>query len=289
MSNTLRNIVLVLVVFVLGIAILGAGFFIGRMTLTQAAFTPGWMMGFAQNIQERSPSDMMGMMGGTYSNAQEYGQNSFYGSGMMGSGMMGGYNNSGLTPTEPLSIEKAEGAVQEYLGQLADDNLVVKEVMIFDNHAYAEIAEKDTGIGAMEVLVDPVSLTVYPEPGPNMMWNLKYGMMSGYQHGGMMGSGMMSSGMMGASGFLGSAKPQDVEASMPISPDEAVNIAQQYLEQSLPGTQAGSEADSFYGYYTIHVERDGIVVGMLSVNGYNQQVFLHTWHGDFVEMSEEAH
>lgn len=288
MSNTLRNIVLILVVFVLGVVILGAGFFIGRMTLTQAALNPGWMMGLAQNIQERVPYNMLGMMGGTYSNAQEYRQNSFNGSGMMGSGgmgsgMMGGFSNSGLVSTEPLSIEQAEGAVKDYLNQLGDENLEIKEVMIFDNHAYVEIAEKDTGIGAMEVLVDPVSLAVYPEPGPNMMWNLKYGMMSGYQHGGMMG------GMMDANGLWGSAKPQDTESSMPVSPDEAVSIAQQYLEQSLPGTQAGSEADVFYGYYTIHVERDGNIAGMLSVNGYTKQVFLHTWHGDFVEMSEEAH
>jgi hypothetical protein len=26
---------------------------------------------------------------------------------------------------------------------------------------------------------------------------------------------------------------------------------------------------------------------MLSVNGYTQQVFLHTWHGKLLEMSEE--
>ena len=56
--------------------------------------------------------------------------------------------------------------------------------MIFDNNAYARITEKSTGIGAMELLVDPASLVVFPEYGPNMMWNLKYGMMSGA---GMMG------------------------------------------------------------------------------------------------------
>ncbi len=42
---------------------------------------------------------------------------------------------------------------------------------------------------------------------------------------------------------------------------------------------------TFYGYYTIDVERDGKIIGMLSVNGYTKQVFLHTWHGDFIEMS----
>jgi hypothetical protein len=29
------------------------------------------------------------------------------------------------------------------------------------------------------------------------------------------------------------------------------------------------------------------IVGMLSVNGYTGQIFLHTWHGNFIEESEE--
>jgi hypothetical protein len=36
-------------------------------------------------------------------------------------------------------------------------------------------------------------------------------------------------------------------------------------------------------------KHDGETVGMLSVNGYTGQVFPHTWHGDFVEMSESTH
>jgi hypothetical protein len=28
------------------------------------------------------------------------------------------------------------------------------------------------------------------------------------------------------------------------------------------------------------------MAGMLSVNGYSGQVFLHTWHGAFIEESE---
>ena len=30
----------------------------------------------------------------------------------------------------------------------------------------------------------------------------------------------------------------------------------------------------------------GSVAGMLSVNGYSGQVFLHTWHGTFIEEAE---
>jgi hypothetical protein len=128
------------------------------------------------------------------------------GPGMMGPGMMGGFGQSGLAPAAPLTVEQAEQAVSGFLAGFGNPDLSLREVMIFDNHAYAEIEEKSTGIGAMEVLVDPVTLEVYPEHGPNMMWNLKYGMMSGFGP----GQGMMG-GMMG--GFFrqgGTATPPAV-------------------------------------------------------------------------------
>jgi heat shock protein HslJ len=43
----------------------------------------------------------------------------------------------------------------------------------------------------------------------------------------------------------------------------------------------------FYGYYTLDFSKDGKVSGMLSVNGYSGQVFLHTWHGSFIEESAQ--
>jgi hypothetical protein len=42
----------------------------------------------------------------------------------------------------------------------------------------------------------------------------------------------------------------------------------------------------FYGYYTLDFSTNGKVVGMLSVNGYSGAVFLHTWHGTFIEELE---
>jgi hypothetical protein len=153
--------------------------------------------------------------------------------------------------------------------------------MIFDNQAYAEVKEKSTGIGAMELLVDPVTLAVFPEYGPNMMWNLKYGMMSGYN-----GYGMMGGGMMGGWQQNPGATPE-ISADMPVSIEQSGQIAQQFLERYDPGKQADDHADVFYGYYTLHVLQDGKVIGMLSVNGYSGQVFPHTWHGAFVEMSGE--
>ncbi len=156
---------------------------------------------------------------------------------------MGG---GGLNNTNPISVEDAKQAVVSYLAKIGDDDLVLKEIMIFDNGGYAIVSEKSTSIGAFELLIDPVSLTAFPEYGPNMMWNLKYGMMSGYSNNGMMG------GMMGR--WYTGTPSANISAEMPISAEDAAQSAQKYLE---------------------------------SVNGYSGQVFLHTWHGDFIEMTEE--
>lgn len=198
-------------------------------------------------------------------------------------GMMGGWNGWGRfgcggygagispTPTTPLSIAEAKSAVEAFLQQYGDANLALKEVMIFDNGGYAEIVEKDTGIGAMEVLIHPVTKRVVPEMGPNMMWNTRYGMM---------GRGMMGWGYNAPNGGAG---------EMTVTPEEAVDLAQEYLDRTpwAQGLKVEDEVDPFYGYYTLHVLKDGKVAGMLSVNGYTGQVWYHFWHGNFVEMSEE--
>ncbi len=71
---------------------------------------------------------------------------------------------------------------------LRNSDLALTEVMEFAYNFYAEVEEKSTGIQAFEILIDRYNGIVYPEPGPNMMWNTKNGHMGGY---GMMGSGMM--------------------------------------------------------------------------------------------------
>lgn len=190
-----------------------------------------------------------------------------------GRGMMwgSGWQPGNGTSSRVLSIEEAEIAINEYIEDYgSSEELHIGEIMIFDNHAYAEVVEEDNGIGAFEILVDPDTLTVYPEMGPNMMWNLKYG----HMRGGMMGGGYRDSGV-----------------EMPISGEDAVSIANEYLSENDSDLTADGHPDPFYGYYTIHTNKNGNVYGMLSVNGYDGRVFLHTWHGDFIEMSahEEGH
>jgi hypothetical protein len=214
-------------------------------------------------------------------------------SNMMGNGSnMMGYRSGTSSNVKPLTVDQARQAVEGYLSGLNNPDLELKELMIFDNNAYARITEKSTGTGTMELLVDPVNLSVFPEYGPNMMWNLKYGPMSGnglnqtpaprvgQGGGGMMGGG--SGGMM--SRFY--ANPGSASAPMTVTSDQADKIAQQYLDQQFPGYKAAADPDPFYGYYTIDILKDDKPTGMLSVNGFSGQVFLHTWHGTFIEVSE---
>jgi len=201
--------------------------------------------------------------------------------GMMGpGGMIGqGYGAPGWGAAgEVGSLPEARDAIERAVQSYGNPNLEVTEVMEFANNYYAEVREKDTGTDAIELLVDKASGQVYPEPGPNMMWNTKYGMMSG-------GRGM--GGMMGPNGggIMGLPAQGNAANKMPISPERAREIADDYLGRVSPGTQAG-EAEEFYGYYTLHTERDGRITGMLSVNGYSGEVWYHSWHGAFVTMDE---
>lgn len=116
-----------------------------------------------------------------------------------------------------------------------------------------------------------------------------YGMMgNGMMSGGMMNNGMMGGGMMGRQDYgsqPGSPQVQEITAEMPVSSEQALETAQRYLDTYLPGVNVEEKAEPFYGYYTIDIQRDGKIVGMLSVNGFTRQVILHSWHGDFIEMS----
>ncbi len=250
MSKTVKIVITTVIVLIIGIGLVYTGIWIGRYGLnpfSSQMSNIGWGMHseFGEEICEHS--------------------NFSRGQGMMGQN----FNNTDQNIPQ-LTMDEVERSIDQYLENLSDPDLILSEIMIFDNHAYAQIIEESTGIGAMEVLVDPVSKQVYPEQGPNMMWNLKYSSMSGM----MMGSGPSSNN-------------SDIRIEdMTVTSEEAVAAAQAYLDQYQQGNQADEHADIFYGYYTLHVLNGGEVVGMLSVNGDSGQVFYHDWHGELIEMSE---
>ena len=205
-----------------------------------------------------------GMMGGMMG-----GWSNMMGNGWFGGSMMGnwGWFNNGT----PISEDEVHQIAEDYVATYGDD-LEVAEIMEFDNQFYVQAREKSTGRFAFEFLIDRYTGATHPEPGPNMMWNTKYGHMSGSGWGGMMGGGMMG-------GYWNTPTGE-----MTITPEQAVEIAQEYLNDYRDGLEAADEADAFYGYYTIHILQDGEVVGMLSVNGYTGSVWPHTWHGKYLGM-----
>jgi len=205
-----------------------------------------------------------GMMGSTTGN-----NTNMMGLAWFGGGMMGGssWANNGT----PISDERVQEIAQEYVASYGNPDLEVAEIMAFDNHFYVQAREKNTGRYAFEFLIDRYTGATHPEPGPNMMWNTKYGHMSGSGWGSMMG------GMMGGYGGVSTG-----EAT--VTPEQAVEIAQKYLDSYQPRLEASDEADAFYGYYTLHILDKGEVVGMLSVNAYTGSVWPHTWHGTYLGM-----
>jgi hypothetical protein len=196
--------------------------------------------------------------------------------GMMGSGMMGGMmGDSNVNPTgQRIPIDQATQIAQTYLTSFANPDLGIDEIMEFQNNFYVIYYEKSTGVRAFEMLIDPYTGRIFPEYGPNMMWNTKYGMMNGM--GGM--GGMMGGSMMGN-------QRGTPTTNMPVTKDQAATIAENYLKTYLPGAST-EEPDVFYGYYTIHITENGKIYGMLSVNGYSGQVWYHSWHGQFIQVKE---
>ena len=253
MSKTVKIIIATTIVLIISCGLVYTGIWIGRYGLNPFSNQMnnfGWGMhsGFGEETCEHS----------NYSR----------GYGMMGQNFI--KNDQNILP---LTMDEVESSIDQYLEDLSDSDLILSEIMLFDNHAYAQIIEKSTGIGAMEVLVDPQSKQVFPEQGPNMMWNLKYSSMSGM--------------MMGAGPNINNSNITEEDVTdMPVTSDKAVVAAQDFLDQYQQGNQADEHTDLFYGYYTLHVLNSGEVIGMLSVNGYSGQVFYHNWHGELIEMSE---
>ena len=209
----------------------------------------------------------------------------FLGTGALREWNSGSSWNYGANSTvTPLTVDQARQAAEKYIQSLNITGLETGEVMIFDNNACVVVKESETGLGAFELLVDSVSQTAYPEYGPDMMWNLKY---SGLNHNNMMGGfgGMMGGGMMSGWNYQNTT-PANVSAGMTVTPEQAVEYAQQYLDANIAGATAAADPTQFYGYYTFDFEKDGKIIGILSVNGYNGQIFLHTWHNTFIEEAE---
>jgi hypothetical protein len=180
--------------------------------------------------------------------------------GCMGNWIFGAATYSSTTTTAPLTLTQASQIAEEYVATLNNPDLQVTHVEEYNENFYVEVGEKSTGYGAFELLINKYTGVVTPEMGPNMVWNTKYTFTTG------------------ACNWFRAAPT----TTPTVTATQAEANAQQYLDTYYAGTTAG-EVTTFYGYYTIEVESNGGVYGMLSVNSYTGQVWFHTWHGSFIQ------
>ncbi len=179
------------------------------------------------------------------------------GQGMMsGTGydaMMGDYGGADEDAEPVNDLDQARDRAAGY-AEVVQPGLEVGEVMRFDNNYYAQLQEPD-GTLVTEVLIDPASGSVRPEMGPATMWNTRAAMM----------------GRRSGSGAE-------------ITAAQAQQIADEWLAEQGEGLTSEDPAE-FPGYYTLHTVRDGETTGMLSVHNRTGDLWYHSWHSEFVEMS----
>jgi hypothetical protein len=174
------------------------------------------------------------------------GYNYSFGPGMMGyADMMALY----YPDAKPVSSEDARASMKSFAQQYGSD-MEVEDFMVFSGNYYGVLRDVGRNQSVAEVLVDRYSGSAYPEPGPNMIWNTLYGT-------GREGAGGPTYGQGAARG-----------------------LAEDFLVGYLPGARV-METEALPGYYTFDFGREEIE-GMLSVNAYTGQIWVHTWHGTYV-------
>jgi hypothetical protein len=228
-----RNVIIgLLVVVLIALALLAF-----KPTMYGPGYSPGgyyppWSMG---------PGMGPGMMYGP-----GYGPGYNYSSHMMGYGAMMALYYSGAKPISSKdALQRMESFARQY-----GSNVEVEDFMAFSGNYYAVLKDTDNNLSLAEVLVDRYSGSAYPEPGPNTIWNTRYG-----------------SGRVGAGGTA-----YDLAG--------AKRLAEDFLKVYLPGAKI-MEANALPGYYTFDFGRQEIE-GMLSVNAYSGEIWVHTWHGFYL-------
>ncbi len=255
-----RNIIisLLIVVVILLLAFLAFRPMMYSSTYGPSGYQPGQMgPGMMNNpgYNYSSGSGMMGNTGYNYSSGSGMMGNMMRGNMMMGN-MMALYDPRARPITQDEALRSMESLARQYYGS----NVEVEDFMAFSSNYYAVLKDANSSQDIAEVLVDRYSGSAYPEPGPNMMWNTRYG------------AGRTQAGSAGYD-LTGAKK-----------------LAEDFLTGYLPGAQI-MESKQMPGYYTFDFGRKD-VEGMMSVNAFSGQIWVHTWHGSYLggmNVTSESH
>jgi len=148
-------------------------------------------------------------------------------------------------------------------------NYEIDVILTFTNSDYYySIKDSESGKGVLELQINPLTGVIYPEFGPNMMWNTNFNI-----------SDMNSRNGMNNLTFRDDFKNNDI-----ISLEESIILARKYFENLDMIYDVDQEGLEFSGYYTLYVKDNNKTIGLLSVNYYTGDIWYHAWHGDVKEL-----
>lgn len=213
--------------------------------------------------------------------------NTPYDQGFYGQGMRREFPNDSrdeFNNKEKLSVDQIKQYINDYLTEYTED-LEIADIFIYkDSDYYISIIEKDTGRGAMEVMINPYTGEIYPEHSAKMMWNEKYNMHGGYS---MMDNRRWNM-MRGTHRYNSNNYNYNTSNSSnsdEISKEEAVKIADNYVKNNISEEFSVSEEGyKFYGYYTFYIRDQRDIIDIISVNYYTGEVWYRDWHGELEEV-----
>jgi hypothetical protein len=130
----------------------GYGYNTSPYTSTPSTTTPSTQ--YCQPVYPSMFGGMMGRIGG-------------FGGMMRGYGYSAQYANTGT----PLTITQAKTIARNYVTSIGNPDLTIKQVEEYAKNFYVQVNEADSGKGAFELLINKYTGSIYPEMGPNMMWN----------------------------------------------------------------------------------------------------------------------
>lgn len=144
----------------------------------------------------------------------------------------------------PVSEDAARESLETYAETFGPE-VEVRDVAAFTQNYYAVLVDRTTGQAVGEAVVDRYTGEAGSDPGPNLTWRRA---------------------------VRNGTVTYDLHA--------AEAIAATFLEEFLPGATL-LENRTFPGYHTFEYGR-GEMEGMLGVNDQTGQVWVHTWHGQYL-------
>jgi len=197
----------------------------------------------------------MGGGSGSGSGSGHMGGGAGYGTGGAGgmvTGMMGNTVSHGyLDVLNPLETPAQARAAIEAFIDWANSGLQISELWEYETAYKAELVDIN-GAKAFDLIADKLTGVVSPEMGFSMMMNASYG--------------------------KGLYKLPFFRRNLNLSPDQATNIAQAFINNNGLGFTLGTP-ETYPGYYKFHTTTPTGLGMDIMVNGYNGGIWMNTLLG----------